>query len=64
MQEKGLQGPPSTAHHPKTVAVAEAVAAVEAEVAVSRTAAIRTVVPTTAPHYRNSVIRQEFIYTI
>ena len=47
MQEKGLQSPPSTAHHPKTVAVVD-VAAVVAE-AVSGTAAIRIAVPRTAP---------------
>ena len=46
MQEKGLQSPPSTAHHPKTEveAAAAVVAATE-----SGTAEIRIVEPRTAP---------------
>ena len=51
---KGLQSPPSTAHHPKT-AVVVVVAAVVA-VAVSGTAVIRIVVPRTAPHRRTIII--------
>jgi len=45
-REKGLQSPPSTAHHPKTVEVAEAAVV---EVAESGTAAIWTAEPRTAP---------------
>jgi hypothetical protein len=48
MQEKGLQSPPGTAHHPKTQAAEGAVAAVAEEPA-SGTAEIRIVVPRTAP---------------
>jgi hypothetical protein len=46
-REKGLQSPPSTAHHPKTVEVVEVAAeVVEAE---SGTAVIWSVAPRTAP---------------
>ena len=61
-REKGLQSPPSTAHHPKTEA-AEVDAAVVAD-AVSRTAERGIVVPRTAPQHTFSVVSQEFIYTI
>ena len=53
-REKGLQSPPSTAHHPKTE-VAEADAAV-VEAAESGTAATWIVVPRTAPPYAIIII--------
>ncbi len=56
-REKGLQGPPGTAHHPKTVVV-EVVAAVV--VAASGTAEIWIEEPRTAPQYTVSFICQEF----
>ena len=61
-KRKGLQGPPSTAHHPKTEVVVEVAAVVDE--AVSGTAVIGIDEPRTAPQYTNSFIRQEFIYTI
>jgi len=49
-REKGLQSPPSTAHHPKTVEeVGEVVVAAVVVVAVSGTAEIGKVGPRTAP---------------
>ena len=48
MQEKGLQGPPSTAHHPKTDTEVAVAAAVVVE-AGSGTAVIRIADPGTAP---------------
>ena len=54
-REKGLQGPPSTAHHPKTVPAAVA-AAGAAVAAVSRTAVRRIVEPRTAPQRRKIII--------
>ncbi|GBL16520.1 hypothetical protein MTo_03844 [Microcystis aeruginosa NIES-1211] len=53
-REKGLQGPPSTAHHPKTVVV-EGDAAVVID-AVSGTAARGIVAPRTAPQWRIIII--------
>ncbi|WP_334310890.1 hypothetical protein [Microcystis aeruginosa] len=54
-REKGLQSPPSTAHHPKTVEAVE-VDAAEKVVAGSETAAIWIVVPRTAPQWRTIII--------
>ncbi len=54
-REKGLQSPPSTAHHPKTAAAVVVVAA-GVVVAVSGTAEIRKVVPRTAPRRRTIII--------
>nr|WP_153245588.1 hypothetical protein [Microcystis aeruginosa] len=48
-REKGLQSPPSTAHHPKTVIVADAVAAGLGGIAGSGTAVNWKGVPRTAP---------------
>jgi hypothetical protein len=54
-REKGLQSPPGTAHHPKTVESVE-VDAAEKVVAGSGTAAIWIVVPRTAPQYSIIII--------
>jgi hypothetical protein len=54
-REKGLQSPPGTAHHPKTVEAADAVAA-EAVVAESGTAEIWIGEPRTAPQRRTIII--------
>jgi hypothetical protein len=53
-REKGLESPPSTAHHPKTEVVAVGAAVVV--VAVSGTAEIRRVATTTAPRRRTIII--------
>ena len=63
-REKGLQGPPSTAHHPKTEVAVAVVAAVMvlagvaavAEVAVMGAADIWRGVPRTAPQWRIIII--------
>jgi hypothetical protein len=55
-REKGLQGPPSTAHHPKTDEVAVVVAAGVVVVAVSGTAETWKVEPRTAPQWRIIII--------
>ena len=62
-REKGLKSSPEYADYPKTEIVAAVVAA-EVVVTESGTADIWIAAPGTAPNYTNSVICQEFIYTI